>query len=497
MFVARSTGKRYLELSSLRSKNPPFFLGCGKTNTNVRPSIRKNGIPKSCLIYVYKNNISNESNKKAQPYVTEEYANEWILDTSRILRYREELKSHSVAERKKVIDEVRLARKAYDPNNIQALPDLITIEEESGFVDVYGVPVDIEIRGEKTLDGIVFKAADIEKAFGTDRIYNTITQSGGDYEYDLHYRFYGGWVSTETVHNLCTISAETQVSKILYLTYFGVVKYLFCSRAKRVEQFQRWALQTLFVHQFGAKDDKDAVAANLIGVKHRTIANLFRRSYQSIPCIYLMAIGKVKEVKRHFENHPYEACPNLEGRDDDDVLYKFGLTKQLDRRYEEHASFYGKWCEGFECTRFLYVDPVYLCRAESFMKTFFVQTGMGLDDKKYTELAVIPKKRISEFDGCLNTANTLFTTQSKELIALKEKTEVEHRLELEMQRNREAVQLAETKSEIAEMRLEHERVVHSLNQTIGEMKANHRIEMIEKDNTLLREKLMFYQNTVN
>lgn len=492
MFVARSTGKRYVELSSLRAKNPIFFLGCGKTKTNVRPSIKKNSIPKHCVIYVFNNSVSNESNKKAQPYVTEDYANEWILDTKRIVRHREEQKSRSVAERKKVIDEERLARKAYDPNNMQALPDLITIEEESGFVDVYGKAIEIEIRGEKTLDGIVFKASDIEKAFGTDRLYNKITEPTGDYEYDLHYRFYAS-VSPETVQESCTVSGEHMIHKTLYLTYFGVVKYLFCSRVTRVEQFQRWALQTLFVHQFGTKDDKDAVAANLIGVKHRTIANLFRRSYQAIPCIYLMAIGKVKDVKRHFEENPCETPPNLKGREDEDLIYKFGLTKHLDRRYEEHAAAYGKWSQGFECTRYLYVDPIYLCRAEAFIKRFFVQTGMILDDNKYIELAVIPKKRMPEFDECLKTANTVFTTQSKELISLKEKTAVEHRLELETLRNREIVLLAEKTSDIAELRLEHERVLHSLNSTIVEIKSAHRIEMIEKENELLREKLVFYQ----
>ena len=504
MFVARSTGKRYVELSSLRAKNPIFFLGCGKTKTNVRPSIKKNSIPKHCVIYVFNNSVSNESNKKAQPYVTEDYANEWILDTKRIVRHREEQKLRSVAERKKVIDEERLVRKAYDPNNIQALPDLITIEEESGFVDLYGKAIEIEIRGEKTLDGIVFKASDIEKAFGTDRLYNKITEPTGDYEYDLHYRFYASVsaetvdrfyasVSPETVQDSCTVSGEHIIHKTLYLTYFGVVKYLFCSRVKRVEQFQRWALQTLFVHQFGTKDDKDAVAANLIGVKHRTIANLFRRSYQAIPCIYLMAIGKVKDVKRYFEENPSDPPPNLKGREDEDVIYKFGLTKQLDRRYEEHAASYGKWSEGFECTRYLYVDPIYLCRAEAFVKRFFVQTGMILEDNKYIELAVIPKRRMSEFDECLKTANTVFTTQSKALLSLKEKTEVEHRLELETLRNREIVLLAEKTSDIAELRLEHERVLHSLNQTIAEIKSTHRIEMIEKENELLREKLAFYQ----
>lgn len=495
MFVARSNGKRYVELSSLRAKNPLFFLGCGKTKTNVRPSIKKNSIPKHCVIYVFNNSVSNESNKKAQPYVTEEYANEWILDTKRIVRHREEQKLRSMVERKKVIDEERLARKAYDPNNMQALPDLITIEEESGFVDVYGKPIEIDIRGEKTLDGIVFKASDIEKAFGTDRLYNKITEPTGDYEYDLHYRFYAS-VSPKTVQDSCRVSGEHMIDKTLYLTYFGVVKYLFCSRVKRVEQFQRWALQTLFVHQFGTKDDKDAVAAHLIGVKHRTIANLFRRSYQAIPCIYLMAIGKVKDVKQHFEENPSKTPPNLEGREDEDVIYKFGLTKHLDRRYEEHAAAYGKWSEGFECTRYLYVDPIYLCRAEAFVKRFFVQTGMILEDTNYIELAVIPKKRMPEFDECLKTANTVFTTQSKELISLKEKTEVEHRLELETLRNREIVLLAEKTSDIAQLRLDHERVLHSLNQKITEIQSAHRIEMIEKENELLREKLLFYQKPV-
>ena len=477
VYHCRTNQRSYVSLLALRNArvNQPFFAGCGKVGTNVRPAIVRNHIPDDYLLFVDRNTVSNARNTRAQPYVLDEYAREWIIDTERYDAHRAKIKAKAAEDRKAALRITRIERKAYDPEDLEVLPPIVRLSEDQGFRDAEGLRHHIDMRGTCTLEGIAFNALDVQRAFGIDRVYNVITCSNSDYALGSHYKWYtdpseirtGGYINyvssgeknalgdpqnafaqTEGAGNSSTLGGTNTVSnKHLYLTYLGVVKLLFCSRSKRVDEFQNWAINVLFTHQFGNQDAKDHLAADLLGVKHKAVSDAFRSSFKEIPCIYLMEIGPVAAIRTHFEQHPEETAPNLEGLADHHILYKFGVTKDLARRHKEHLALYGKWARSFKCKHFLYVDATYRNRAETHIKRFFKLAGMWVNDAKYDELAAIPTERMVELRQCFDDAHTMFTSQSREVIQQKDAIEREHRHEMEML-------LAEKDKEILRVKLE-------------------------------------------
>lgn len=424
VYICRSNGKRYQSLLSLRDKkvNPLFFSGCGNVGTNVRPCIKKNGIPDQSLIWVSSTGVSNEKNKKAQPYVTEEYTNEWIMNTERIADHRRTIKAKESAEKAQAIAKKRLERKQYDPTQIEPLPDLIELAEP--FFDGEGNELQIEMRGKRTVNGIVFKAIDVQKAFGTDQIYHVITIDTSGFEYGLHYKFYSGSEKNtlsepQNTPNSCNGCINYTSKKILYLTYLGLIKYLFSSRSAKVDAFQQWAIEKLFVHQLGDQPEKDMLAGELMKETHSTVANLFRRSYLSIPCVYLMRIGKKCNVDAYFKDDTN--APDLNQFDDNDYVYKLGYTNNLERRYEEHVRIYGKWSPSeFHITRYLYIDELYLRKAEAFFKEYMKRHSMLVNSKKFNELVVIPDKNSHKINECFEEMSIKHSSQSEKLAMYRE-----------------------------------------------------------------------------
>ena len=469
MYTCRSNGRRYLSLLHLRDKkvNPPFFSGCGNVGVNVRPCVKKNAIPERSMIWVSSTGVSNETNKRAQPFVTEEYAHEWIMNTERIVEYRRGIRAQASAEKARAIAEKRVARKRYDPAQLEPLPD--PIELVAPFFDEHGTMLDIEMRGERTVKGIVFKALDVQKAFGTERINDAITDGTSAFEYGIHYKFYSGTKNSGTRSEKNTISEpENTISepentpnsgngtdkKVLYLTYIGLIKYLFGSRSAKVDAFQQWAIERLFVHQFGDQAEKDKLAGELVKETHSTVANLFRRSYLSIPCIYLMRIGKRSNVDAYFEGDPN--APDLSRFDDNDYVYKLGLTNSLARRYEEHVLSYGKWSpHEFQIARYLYVDEVYLRKAETYFKELMRKHSVLVNCKKFKELVVIPEMHFKNMNDCFEDMSIKFSSQSEKLAMYRELESND----FEMQKERSASRICELETALEHQKIETAHVV--------------------------------------
>jgi prophage antirepressor-like protein len=55
--------------------------------------------------------------------------------------------------------------------------------------------------------------------------------------------------------------------KVLYFTYLGVLKLLFCAKgSEKAKRFQRWVTKILFTMQMGSQADKDGLAAEVLDV---------------------------------------------------------------------------------------------------------------------------------------------------------------------------------------------------------------------------------------
>lgn len=82
--------------------------------------------------------------------------------------------------------------------------------------------------------------------------------------------------------------------------------------------------------------------------------------------------------------------------DDEDIIYKYGYTKNLEIRATQHAVMYGK-IEGVEIKLVFYarVDVKYLVDAENDIRDVIKEYNMPLKYKKAKELVVIPNDMIN------------------------------------------------------------------------------------------------------
>ena len=151
---------------------------------------------------------------------------------------------------------------------------------------------------------------------------------------------------------------ETGNLQALYLTYFGLVRMLITTRNKIAEQFQKWAMKTLFTIQIGNEIEKEELGTKILNINIETYRNVFKTHSTSLPCVYLTELGKVKDLKDTFNIRDY--------------IYKFGFTDDIDRRLSEHQSDYGKLKNvNLQLTKFTIVEQRYKVEAEKDLRQFF------------------------------------------------------------------------------------------------------------------------------
>jgi prophage antirepressor-like protein len=325
------------------------------------------------------------------------------------------------------------------------------------FKDLDGIPMDIEVRGEQTDDGIYFKAKDIGTAFDYERIEYVTLDTNSDHVYGEHFKYF---------ICLSKVSGQMEDKKVLYLTYLGVLKLLFCARGDKSKRFQKWATKILFTMQMGSQADKDGLAAEALDVDVSTITQIFRKSARAIPCVFLFEVGTVGNMRQHF---------NLDShKDDTDKVYKYGRTEDMARRSGEHQKTYGKLKDNtFGLTVFSYVDEKFASKAETKLKHYFDNFNVNVEDDKHTELVVMNKKKLSTMKELYNDLYIHYSGNNKDLIQQMQEMQLKHQIEKKEYENK--LQLERKDHELILLKKDHE-----MDKTIE--KTNHELE--KKDHEL-------------
>jgi hypothetical protein len=191
----------------------------------------------------------------------------------------------------------------------------------------------------------------------------------------------------------------------LYLTYKGLLRVLFASRNKHVDKFQDWAEEKLFTIQMGTKDQKMKLGAEVLNTSPRTLKAIFDKHAATFPSIYLMSLGKVRELRETFgipANKP-----------DESTVYKFGFTEDLSRRVIELETEYSK-LSGVAMTigTFHIIDTKYTSEAENEVREMCAafevrvkKTTQGfnelivLDDKQFANMKKMYRRIGDDFAG--------------------------------------------------------------------------------------------------
>ena len=304
--------------------------------------------------------------------------NEWLVNDGKSVKFdkvffkKSFINSIPELKIKKDTDEI-----IKDDNGIEKAPDIIHLEDNQKFKDENNNIIEIETRGERSIDKIYFRVKDVMVGFSLDRLDEIIKNPKriNGYQEGSHYIFFN-------CNNTLLVGKNKKEIKELFLTYEGMLRLLFASHSPKVKPFIKWATEFIFVSQLGNEEQKDNLASELLGVNSKTIKDVFKTNTSKTPCVYLYLIGNAKKI---LDNKYY----------DDDLLCKFGCTDDLPRRTYEHDKLFNKeFNVKIELICFSIIESKYIFNAESNINQYFKSNLV--EYKNMNELIVITKKDISQ-----------------------------------------------------------------------------------------------------
>lgn len=402
----------------LKNYDPTFFIGCSKTVRNI---IARKNIPTTDCFFGTK--LKDVWQVKPATYKLAKF----MISKSWVDKFM--TKSNEITEE---------------------VPYILELEDNEKFKDADGNIINIEVRGERNPDNCYFKVSDISIGFDMPNI-KTVIFDKDSYIINKHYKTL-----------LVTNGDSNTIKKSLYLTYWGFTRMLFVSRNKNAEVFQKWAIEKLFTIQFGKTEEKEELASELLSVDIKAIREVFNKSSISVPCVYLFSLGKVKDLRDTFNIS--------QDIDDESIVYKYGMTKDMDRRIKEHTADYGKMKNvEFKLELYSYIDVQYISNAEQDIRNLFNGLDMNLEVDGRSELVVVKKKHFNVVKTQYITINNMYAGHTKELQKKIEELkhiittkEQEYQIQLEKERNhteREKNQTEKLKDQIKIQKLEFEIII--------------------------------------
>jgi hypothetical protein len=440
--VIKVDGRYFYNSKDLQAFKPEYYYGF---TTKPRNIISKKGIPNWEYVYAtYEKaltrwNQSNESCKKAQLLISKQWVDEnyfkppsssssSTIEKKKIVvmkkktlqpqtpqqpqqsqpqtpqqpqqsqpqtpqRDSEVLPVHEYEEEEEVLEEENGHQQ-----EVENAPPVLYLDDAEKFHDADGNVIEIETRGERHEDKIYFKVKDVSVGFGMPKLDKTLMNKEKGYTRGTDYKLMFN-------RSAVTNGDHQAIKKCLFLTYEGMLRVLFASRNKNATLFRKWATNKLFTIQMGTRDQKVKLGAEVLNTSPRTLKAIFDKHAATFPSIYLMSLGKVRELRETFEipaNKP-----------DESTVYKFGFTDDLSRRVIELESEYSK-LPGVTMTigTFHVIDTKYTSEAENEVREMCAafevrvkKTTQGfnelivLDDKQFANMKKMYRRIGDDFAG--------------------------------------------------------------------------------------------------
>jgi hypothetical protein len=377
----------YYLADELKLRCPTFFAGTSKT---IRKIVEKKKIPETEYVYAttFKKQwkLCDSSCKKGKLLLTKNWSdlninlNEQIVNSS-----QDESKEDN--ENKNTNEQIINA------------PGLLLLEDSEKFRDSDGNIIEIETRGEKNKDKIFFKVKDVSVGFNLPNLCITLLNNDNNYERNTDY----------ITFNRTLINNEQTIKKpSLYLTYNGLLRVLYVSRNKNTNHFRKWAEEKLFTIQFGNKDKKEELASELLNVNVRCIRDVFKSSVNSFPCVYLLELGKVSNLR--------ESLGISDEIDDKMTVYKYGMTEDMKDRMLRHINDYGKMKNvEMNLKLFSYIDVKYKVNAEQDLRLFFNSINLKLEVDGRNELIVLQDNMYKIVENHFKTVSNEYLGATREI----------------------------------------------------------------------------------
>jgi hypothetical protein len=454
-------GASYHNSKDMLTLNPGFFKG---VTTNPRRIIDRKKIPATDYLYVTMEkgkgwNLSTDKCKKAQLLISTNWinANRFFGITGAPSVAVNEVMSASAENN--VVNEVEAENKVMNEVAKDA-PPIIHLSDAEKFHDADGNVIEIETRGERDRKNIYFRVKDVSIGFEMPRLNDTLTNKESiGYERGVHYTTF----KRESRHtpNVCN-PANKPCKTTLYLTYKGLLRVLFGSRNKHVDKFQDWAEEKLFTTQMGSKEQKVKLGTDLCNISLKTYKAIFKSHTSNFPSIYLLSLGKVRDVRATFGIS--DPIP------DDSVVYKYGFTRDFARRIGEHQQAYSK-LPGVtvDVKWFQNIDIKYLSEAENEVEEECSAYGTRLCVPGYNELIVLNDKQFEHMQKSYRRIGKEYAGATAELNET----------------------IAVLRSEIKDMQMQHKHALLEKDMVIQRLTMQNEMSALKEDN--LKLQLQIYQ----
>lgn len=422
-FVIDDSKQEYYNTKHLLEYKREFFYGCTARIRNIISRRKIENDDYVFAIYTVKTKTwrrTDESCKKAQLLLTKVWVDQHFFG----------LYPQAVTPQVTVQDQAQVPQaQSQISDSLEVAPNIIDLDEEEKFRDRDGNVYEIETRGEMNRKKIYFKLQDISSAFELPNIKQTLlNNSDGTYIEGIHYKNYivknvDNHRVVGRVKNL-DLSNNKKLFKNIFLTYKGVLKVLFTSRSKKAEEFQDWTEETLFTAQMGSREEKEVLGSRLLDLDIRVYRNMIKKHASSFPCIYLLSLGKVKDLRQGLGIHQ---CV-----EDDLTVYKYGFTEDFDRRLNEHSRNYSK-IKGVVVDVALYhiVDVIYISKAETYIKNLFARLGKKLDVPENSELVALSAKDFSYTKSDFESVAKIYAGHTREIQCKLSELEIQLKYTLE------------------------------------------------------------------
>jgi hypothetical protein len=302
--------------------------------------------------------------------------------------------------------------KSQSVENIPPLPPIIRIKKDQKFT-LNGIPVNIKTVGAREYNKCFFSVHDFCEKFGYNDLVSDIQRSNTSQKEGFDYVFF-----------------MDGKRKVIYFTYYGILRQFFIARKKSIEHFIDWVCSTLFAVQMGTKEQRARVSAKVIGIDLQTTRELFNKSCFDLPYIYLFSLGTAADLRKSMKI-PKDIPDHF-------VIYKWGRCKSLRMRTKDHHDEFTHF-KGVKLKLITYgfVDCSNHGKAEQKIARFFKSNSYAIEIPKkkdvsfYKELAAFDPKIekdvidqyelvVSKYRGSLDGLNTLIEEYKGKIALAKE-----------------------------------------------------------------------------
>ncbi|KAF1314281.1 hypothetical protein FI667_g16798, partial [Globisporangium splendens] len=226
-------------------------------------------------------------------------------------------------------------------NSYPLAPPVIADKDLTFFVDKAGASYQVEMRGERTMNGIYFKAKDVGVVFESRRLPEIIQRGDSTYRESIDFVWFALLKSKPTGSGIKQRadsdpsdqghlqksdtslqehhSVQRASTKEIFLTFSGLMHALHNTRSPVAEEFRGWVYKQVFTLAYGTVEQKKEMLSTLCKIDKTFLQAFMKLVPNDLACIYLV---------------------DTTIRDGDAKVYKFGRSGKIkDRFYDHHFTF--------------------------------------------------------------------------------------------------------------------------------------------------------------